>query len=607
MLLAVQRRYRHVLVDEYQDTNSAQMALLQMVREGSERVSETAIGITVVGDDDQSIYSFRGAEPGIFEAFRKSMSPCATVTLSQNYRSSLHILQAASGVIAKSAGRVAKGVWTQNGAGEPVAVCQCGTGKHEVDWVVSQLLELRERGTPFSDVAILYRTHAIGHGFYTALRKCQVPLRTATADAFARSDIAPLVTLLRLVTNEDDSASFAAVARAMRPPLPAPLLGAIADDAARRGQSQLATARALYAALGPVPSAQCDADSVRALVAATAAAMDCGGYASLHALLRRVDELVQALRSSTPSQLCRALLQSGLVGDLRPDAPPAGVKLLSEELTAAVDAFQSGDLGPGLVGRAVGGTDRMAALRSFVEHAALSELEEAPDDGQSGRNRGGLTLSTIHGAKGLEWPIVFIVRCNEDVIPLNACMADEEVAGALLSEERRLLYVAMTRARRALYVSYLVMSDDRQPMAPSCFLKDIPAANRKNAQHESLRHSEVTFGVPASSARLPSSSLKRQSGGTSQQLPGAIGAELRFWQEAPEPAASSRKSKSGARRAPAKATAPDPRPARAPSKKRLSGGSGQYRAVCDEDEPWQSRPAGQRRAVTFHNDDDDFE
>lgn len=430
MRAAVQRRYRSLLVDEYQDTNSQQLALLRLVQE------QSAIGITVVGDDDQSIYSFRGAEPGIFASFRRHMPRCQTVTLSQNYRCTGKLLRAANAVISRNACRVPKHAWTSNAEGGDVVRCECYNAQCEADWLVGKLGELRARRVPFNDVAILYRTHAIGKQLAAALRERGAPIRTAASDLFARADLAPVLALLRLLSHPEDSSSFRAVAAAAQPALPPALLQMLGEDAARRGVSQLASARALHAATSPLPPSRAEAEAARPLVEATAAAMEeGGGRAALHSLLRRIDELLLAARSAPPSQLLAALLQSGLVGGVRPQSH--GIRMLSQELTAAADAYQSDEaaLGAG----AAGLSDRMAALRDFTEHAALCEYEEAPDDGTAAaRSADALTLSTLHGAKGLEWEHVFIVRCNDETIPLNASSGGDELSNELLHEEQSL-------------------------------------------------------------------------------------------------------------------------------------------------------------------------
>lgn len=552
VIWAVQRRYRHILVDEYQDTNSQQLALLRLVRHRSSETSASGlpIGITVVGDDDQSIYSFRGAEPGIFQALLRYMPDCSMVTLSQNYRSSGHILHAASALVSKNPGRISKRAWTANAEGQRVVVCECANAACEMDWIAARILELRKQNTPFSDMAILYRTHAIGRQLQSALRERRVPLRCAARDVFKRSDVAPIVSLLRLLCHPDDSATFQAVALACKAPLPAQLHAAIADDAARRSVSQLASARALHAATGPLPPSPAKLDALRPLVESAAAHMHGGGRAALHALLQGIDKLMFSARNLPPSELLNAVLESGLAGGIPAHAAPPGVRLLSDELTAAMDAFESHGLDSTVTSGGV--VDRLAALRDFIEHVALCEFEDAPDDGSKPkRETNGITISTMHGAKGLEWPVVFIVRCNEDTIPLNASTGGDELSLSLIQEERRLLYVAMTRSRSNLFISYLMIGSDKQPLAVSSFLQDVPSAHRLNMQHMNVEHADLHFGVPSVKHSVPSrSQLKPISSGSQMaaNVPGALGEQLRYWQqvrqEQPPQAARKRKAAS---------------------------------------------------------------
>jgi DNA helicase-2/ATP-dependent DNA helicase PcrA len=614
---AVQRRYRHILVDEYQDTNSQQLALLRMVRHHSSETSATGlpIGITVVGDDDQSIYSFRGAEPGIFQALRRHMPDCSTATLSQNYRSSGHILHAASALVSKNPGRISKRAWTANADGQRIVVCECANAACEMDWIAARILDMRKQNTPFSDMAILYRTHAIGRQLQATLRERRVPLRSATTDVFRRPDMAPIVSLLRLLCHPNDSSSFPAVALACQPPLSAQLRAAIADDAARRCVSQLASARALHAATGPLPPSPAELDALRPLIASTAAHMQGGGRAALHALLQGIDELVYSARTLPPSELLQAVLESGLAGGSRPNTAPQGVRLLSDELTAAMDAFEPNDLSS--ASTTGGAVDRLAVLRDFMEHAALCEFEDAPDDGSKPKQgTNGVTLSTMHGAKGLEWPVVFIVRCNEDTIPLNASMGDDELSLSLMQEERRLLYVAMTRARSNLFISYLMLRPDKQLVAISSFLQDVPSQHRLNMQHMSVEHADLQFGTPSVQHRVPSRSQLKPVSTASQMaahVPEAIGEQLRYWQqvrqEQPPPAARTRK--------PAAASAAKGKQDSAAKRLRKSSGwasskqQQQHDSLRNADrapanDPTRAREAsaGRRRIVV--SDEDDF-
>lgn len=613
VLEKVRQIYSHILVDEFQDTNSQQMALLRAVRDGAANGSSSGrrIGITVVGDDDQSIYSFRGAEPGIFSAFRRHMPDCTIVTLSRNYRSSGHIVRAASALVSKNAERVTKQTWTANAEGERVVVCECANVACEIDWVVEQLVALRKHKTQFADVAILYRTHAIGRQLQSALREKRVPIRTTAAEVFARADIAPLIALMRLLVNHDDSASFQAVVRVCQPPFPTQLQAAIADDAARRGVSQLACARALHAATGPLPPDPEELAALRPMLDVVAVHVRGDGRAALHSLLSRIDELVHSARMLPAGELLDAMVASGLAGSFSSEVSPVGVRLLGYELTAAVDVLTRDDNASAHDGVC----DRMAGLRAFVEHVALSDFEEAPDDGGKKRHDSdALTLSTIHGAKGLEWPVVFVIRCNEETIPLNVSTEGDELSTALIQEERRLLYVAMTRARAHLFLSYLVIGADKQPAAVSSFLQDIPAQHRHNVQHMCVENEQVRFVSTALQRVRPRPQLKPYAPNSSQpahHLPDAVQEQLRFWhQERPKPqAASKRKAKHAALSGKTQPSVPKPVCARGTSRREAdAAGSSQAAKPPTESFPRKRLlPSSQRRIVIPEDDEDDFE
>ena len=250
----VQRRYKHALIDEYQDTNLQQLQIIKLLcepptpegaqqqpnaaaaapvegdkpdrrgtHEGSRSQSrlgvlqqpspsgppqppqqqappppqpQRAMGITVVGDDDQSIYSFRGAQPGVFHAFGRHMRGCGTVTLSQNYRSTKNIVDAATAMISRNPQRIDKHVYTNAEPGAPVEICECRNAACEADWVVTRLLEIQRANGSLADVAVLYRTHSIGRNVYQALKDKRIPCATSSADVFARPDVAPLLAAL---------------------------------------------------------------------------------------------------------------------------------------------------------------------------------------------------------------------------------------------------------------------------------------------------------------------------------------------------------------------------------------------------------------------------
>ena len=433
-------------------TTALQPAPPQPISQQPPPLTPRAIGITVVGDDDQSIYSFRGAQPGMFFAFGRHMQGCGTVTLSQNYRSSGSIVQGATAVIQRNPQRIDKQVWTARDKGDPIEVCECRNIACEHDLVVSKLREIQNANGSLADVAVLYRTHAVGRGVYHALKENRIPCTTSSADTFARPDVQPLIAALRLITNTEDDASFRAVATSTSPTIDGALLNKVVVEAVRVGGSLHAAAKSLHAG-----SRMLAMDSSLATGGSIGPAqLDSAACKALHALLHKIDELRRAARTLPPSQLLANVMRSGLLTSLNPDRPPHGAKLLADELTAGMGSGEAAassqrlslNVGtpcstPGAPSGRMppppGATDRLTALRAFLEHSAMSEHEDA-GAGNGGRPVG-VTLSTIHGAKGREWATVLIVRVNEETLPLSMPTDDEEgenlhelveVAGPLL-------------------------------------------------------------------------------------------------------------------------------------------------------------------------------
>ena len=614
----VHERYKHLLIDEFQDTNLQQLQIIKLIcqpasasahpaeappagaaasgkaerretLEGSRVQSRTtalqpappqpisqqpppltprAIGITVVGDDDQSIYSFRGAQPGMFFAFGRHMQGCGTVTLSQNYRSSGSIVQGATAVIQRNPQRIDKQVWTARDKGDPIEVCECRNIACEHDLVVSKLREIQNANGSLADVAVLYRTHAVGRGVYHALKENRIPCTTSSADTFARPDVQPLIAALRLITNTEDDASFRAVATSTSPTIDGALLNKVVVEAVRVGGSLHAAAKSLHAG-----SRMLAMDSSLATGGSIGPAqLDSAACKALHALLHKIDELRRAARTLPPSQLLANVMRSGLLTSLNPDRPPHGAKLLADELTAGMGSGEAAassqrlslNVGtpcstPGAPSGRMppppGATDRLTALRAFLEHSAMSEHEDA-GAGNGGRPVG-VTLSTIHGAKGREWATVLIVRVNEETLPLSMPTDDEEgCSPEQLAEERRLLYVAMTRAKRKLVISYVATGADKVPLSASRFLKALPSEVINATNHYELSNARV--GGDGGGAAFAQRASQGGGGGPAPVTPmavppedkptGALAHKLKKWQRE-ESARKEKKAAASAKKA----------------------------------------------------------
>jgi len=422
-------RFRHVLVDEFQDTNAIQYAWIRLLV-GAQGAP------FVVGDDDQSIYRWRGARVENLHQFREDFPHAQLYRLEQNYRSSGSILEAANALIANNSGRLGKTLWTSGARGEPVRLYAAFNERDEADFVLARILEWTRRGGLRRDAAILYRSNAQSRTFEEALISARVPYRVyGGLRFFERAEIKDALAYLRLCMNRDDDASFERVVN-----LPARGIGTRTVDAireaARAGGSSLwcAAAEAPDAALGRAATA------VRAflqLIESMSRAI-----ASLP-LYEQVDHVINASALLLHHQKEKA------------DRGEARVENLLELVSAARGFDPEGDVPP---------------LQSFLAHAVLESGE-----GQGTQAEDCVQMMTLHTAKGLEFPLVFLCGMEDGLFPHQRSLNDLES----LEEERRLCYVGMTRAMRQLYFTY---AEQRRLHgvdsynAPSRFIQEVPPA-----------------------------------------------------------------------------------------------------------------------------------
>jgi len=406
VLAAWQGRIRYLLVDEYQDTNGAQYELVaQLVGPRG--------GFTVVGDDDQSIYAWRGARPENLIRLRQDFPTLKVILLEQNYRSSARILGLANGLIANNPHVFEKRLWSELGPGEPPRVLHCRDEAHEAERVVSEILHHRfTEGTPFGDMAILYRGNHQARPFEKTLREHRVPYYLSGGTSFfARMEIKDLMAYLRLLANHDDDAAFLRVVNIPRREIGPSTLEALADYARRRQVS-------LMAACGEIGLSQCLPERQRGrlsdfadLIAAYAGRAESDPVEAVRALAEAVD-LPGWVRENASSQA---------VADRR-----------LENLNDLVDwlgALSRGEL-------------QEKTLGEMVSHLTLMDVLERQDEAMGGDR---VHLMTLHAAKGLEFPRVFLVGMEEELLPHRASIEADAI-----DEERRLAYVGITRAQRAL-------------------------------------------------------------------------------------------------------------------------------------------------------------
>jgi DNA helicase II / ATP-dependent DNA helicase PcrA len=432
------RRFAHVLVDEFQDTNKLQYKWLQMFAP-----PEQPKGVFAVGDDDQSIYAFRGAQVGNMADFEREYHVPQVIKLEQNYRSYAHILDAANALIAHNTKRLGKNLRTDAGSGEPVRVFEATSDYAEAQWLLEEAQQLHRGGTARMQVAILYRSNAQSRVLESALFNAGIPYRVyGGLRFFERAEVKHALAYLRLIENPNDDTSFLRVVN-----FPTRGIGArtieLLQDAGR------SSGRSLYQSV---------------------AAVSGKGGANLAGFNTLIDTLRDDTRGDTLRQIIEKMLQrSGLTEFYRHDKEGQDRIENLDELINAAEAFvtQEGfgkdavampvdELSPGAIVDAAplppealapdaDTGEIVSPLAAFLTHAAL---EAGDNQAQAGQDA--IQLMTVHSAKGLEFDAVFITGMEEGLFPHENSMSDHDG----LEEERRLMYVAITRARKRLYLSF---------------------------------------------------------------------------------------------------------------------------------------------------------
>jgi DNA helicase II / ATP-dependent DNA helicase PcrA len=409
-----QRRFRHVLVDEYQDTNHAQYTL---VRELAGAGGESPAELVVVGDADQSIYAFRGATIRNIEEFERDFAGARVILLEQNYRSTQNILAAANAVVARNPGRIPKNLWSDAGAGPPITGYVADSEHDEAAFVAEEVDRLADAGEAIpGQVAVFYRTNAQSRVFEEVFIRSGLPYKVVGGVRFyERREVRDLLAYLRLVANPGDEVSLRRVLNTPRRGI-----GDRAEEyvAALANRDKISFAAALVRP-----------DDVPGLPARSARAIE--GFNDLISGLRAMSE-----GGSPVGDLAEAVLdQTGYVAELQASSDLQDASRI-ENLTELVSVAREFDA------RNPGGT-----LSEFLEQVSLvADADEIPE----GVDHGGMvTLMTLHTAKGLEFPVVFLTGLEENVFPHERSMGDDRE----LAEERRLAYVGITRAMERLYVT----------------------------------------------------------------------------------------------------------------------------------------------------------
>ena len=429
-----QNRVHHLLVDEYQDTNGAQYELVRLL-----------VGVrgalTVVGDDDQSIYAWRGARPENLARLREDFPHLRIIKLEQNYRSSSRILRAANALIANNPHVFEKKLWSELGPGEPIRVVQCRDEDHEAERVVAEILQRRyAKNEGFGDCAVLYRGNHQARLFEKALRAHDIPYFLSGGQSFfARTEVKDVMAYLRLLANPDDDAAFLRIVNVPRREIGPHTVERLGAYAGSRGVGLLAACDEL--GLSSVLSGR-PLDRLR----------EFARWIAQHVRIADREGTVEAVRS-----LLRDIDYDDWLREQ--SGSPKTADRRAESVEELID----------WVGR-LQGDDRDASLAEIVQRLTLQDVLDRQED-ETGGDR--VHLMTLHSAKGLEFPNVYLAGVEEELLPHRSSIEADTI-----EEERRLAYVGITRAQRTLMLTFAAKRrrfGEQVSCEPSRFLAELPA------------------------------------------------------------------------------------------------------------------------------------
>ena len=434
VLSKYQERLRYILVDEYQDTNRPQYLFTRLL-------ADRHRNLCCVGDDDQSIYQFRGADIRNILDFERDYPEAKIVRLEQNYRSSGRILEVANAVISNNQGRKGKNLWTDRDQGDRVQVVECDTDRSEARYVVDTIQRVRAQGLDLADAAVLYRTNAQSRVFEEELQRSAIPYVIIGGVRFyERREIKDFLAYLRLLVNPSDDVSLLRVINMPRRGIGTTSIQRLQTHARQTGAT-------LFATLA-------DLDHVVDLSTRT--------VKPLRAFHQFVTELTERQSElELPALAEETLNQSGYRQMLRDEGTPeAEVREQNlDQLLAFIAEFSNASENPD--------------LSAFLEETALLSPVDEMDDTEQG-----LTMMTLHTAKGLEFPLIFICGLEEQLFPTARSIEESFANPQALEEERRLLYVGITRARRFLHLTHAgsrFSYGSLQYTVPSRFIGELPA------------------------------------------------------------------------------------------------------------------------------------
>jgi DNA helicase-2/ATP-dependent DNA helicase PcrA len=486
--LHYQSRFRYILVDEFQDTNRLQYQWLKLLAGQGKDGQHNCM--FAVGDDDQSIYGFRGARVGNMRDFETDFNVQSVVKLEENYRSHSNILDAANAIISHNKNRLGKNLWTSAGAGEPVRVYQAYNDNDEAQFIVDEIKMLHAEGTELGEMAMLYRSNAQSRVLEHALFSANLPYRVyGGLRFFERAEIKHALAYMRLIANANDDTALLRVIN-----FPARGIGARSleqlQEAARAQNCSL-----WQAAINKVGNGKAGGKGIDGFVA----------------LIRQMVDEAYGISLAELTELATTL--SGLKAHYQNEKEGEDRIANLEELVTAAVAFTNQDFGNH--SNADGETEQ-DLLTQFLSHASLEAGEHQADVG-----REALQLMTVHASKGLEFKVVFISGLEEGLCPHE--QSTYEANG--LEEERRLMYVAVTRARQRLYLSHAqsrMLHGQVRYGIPSRFLDEIPDELLKHLNSKPVAKS----GYGRDYNELPAIMSKQQSSTQKSAMPWKVGQQV---------------------------------------------------------------------------------
>ncbi len=462
-------KFRYIFVDEYQDTNHAQYVLVRELSgiDSGEQADPHATGagrvgpswVTVVGDSDQSIYAFRGADIRNIQDFEEDFPNAKTIMLEQNYRSTQTILDAANAVIAKNENRKPKKLWTALGKGDPIIGYAADNAQQEAGYIASEITRLHtEEGIAYSDMAIMYRANAQSRSLEEAMINANLPYQLVGGTKFyERREVKDAIAYLQAIVNPADDVNMRRILNVPKRGLGARAEGLVAMYADRHGTTFFDGIEHL--------------DQIEGMTGRTAKPL--GAFRDL---MHELVDFAKAHDAKPSEVVAEVLSRSGLLEELQRSEDPqdaSRVDNLSQLQSVAAEFEQS---------------TPDATLAGFLETTALvADSDQLPGENE---DSGKVTMMTLHTAKGLEYPVVFLTGMEQGTFPHSRAMEDTSE----LSEERRLAYVGITRAKRRLYVTRAAVRaqwGQANEMMPSQFLDEIPEDlidwKRKEAGMERMR------------------------------------------------------------------------------------------------------------------------